>query len=135
MVVSCIGYLVPSVAVIAGVRLLHGTAWAAFNTGANAALADLAPPARRGEASGIFSLMPSLSAMVMPSVGLILLGLAGAWLAFVAATLFAIAALLVATPRAVAADASVRRRSGARATCAASSTAERCCRCCWSSCG
>lgn len=96
MVISCLGYLVPSVAAIAAVRLLHGTAWAAFNTGANATLADLAPPARRGEASGIFSLMPSLSAMVMPSVGLVLLGLAGAWLAFVAATLFAVAALLVA---------------------------------------
>jgi len=96
MVISCAGYLVPSVAVIAAVRILHGTAWAAFNTGANATLADLAPATRRGEASGIFSLMPSLSAMVMPSVGLVLLGLAGAWLAFAVATLFAIAGLLVA---------------------------------------
>jgi MFS family permease len=96
MVISCAAYLVPSVVVIAAVRVLHGTAWAAFNTGANATLADLAPTARRGEASGIFSLMPSLSAMVMPSVGLLLLSMAGAWLAFVAATLFAIAALAVA---------------------------------------
>ena len=96
MVLACAGYLIPAVVVIAAVRLLHGTAWAAFNTGGNATLADLAPTARRGEASGIFSLMPSLSSMVMPSVGLLLLGLSGAWLAFVAATLFAIAALGVA---------------------------------------
>lgn len=96
MVIACAGYLIPSVLVIAAVRLVHGTAWAAFNTGGNATLADLAPTARRGEASGIFSLMPSLSSMVMPSVGLLLLGLSGAWLAFVAATLFAIAALAVA---------------------------------------
>lgn len=96
MVLSCAGYLVPSVVVIGVVRLLHGTSWAAFNTGANATLADLAPSARRGEASGVFSLMPSLSGMVMPSIGLLLLGLAGAWLAFAVAMLFALGALAVA---------------------------------------
>jgi predicted MFS family arabinose efflux permease len=96
MVLSCAGYLVPFLPFIAGIRLLHGTAWAAFNTGANAALADMAPPSRRGEASGIFSLMPSVASMVMPAVGLMLLGLAGAWLAFAVATAFAVAGLLVA---------------------------------------
>lgn len=96
MVVSCAGYLAPSLLVMSGVRLLHGTAWAAFNTGANAALADMAPASRRGEASGLFSLMPSLSSMVMPTFGLLLLGAAGAWSVFAVATVLASAGLAVA---------------------------------------
>ncbi|MFN8518527.1 MAG: MFS transporter [Chloroflexota bacterium] len=78
LALSSLLYLVPGIVAMAGVRLLHGTAWGAFNTGGNSSLADIAPPERRGEASGIYGLMPGLSQMAMPALGLALLGAWGA---------------------------------------------------------
>ena len=88
-------YLVPGLGAITIVRLLHGTAWAAFNTGGTTSLARLAPPERRAEAAGIFSLMPSVAFMVMPGIGLIVVGAAGVQAAFVLAGVLAAAATLV----------------------------------------
>lgn len=95
MALSSFLYLVPAVWFIGAVRLLHGTAWAAFNTGGNTALARIAPPARRAEAAGIFGLMPSLAHMLLPSVGLLLVGAMGASAAFLAAGVLATAAVLI----------------------------------------
>lgn len=83
--VASVLYLVPSLAVIFIVRLLHGAAWGAFNTGGHSALARLAPPARRGEASGVFNLMPGLAQMGGPALGLALLTAFGIDAAFLAA--------------------------------------------------
>jgi predicted MFS family arabinose efflux permease len=74
MSLSGFAYLVPNLGAIFVNRIVHGTAWAAFNTAANSTLARLAPAGRRGEASGIFNLMPGIAQMVMPAVGLLLLG-------------------------------------------------------------
>ncbi len=91
-------YLVPGLLAMSGVRLLHGTAWGAFNTAGNSTLADIAPPQRRGEASGIYGLMPGLSQMAMPALGLALLGVWGAPAPFLlAATLAMVGAVIAAT--------------------------------------
>jgi predicted MFS family arabinose efflux permease len=97
LALSSVLYLIPGLWAIAGVRLLHGTAWAAFNTGGNTSLARSVPPSRRAEGSGIYSLMPSVAHMVMPSVGLLIVGVAGTSAAFLlAGTLALVAALVIA---------------------------------------
>jgi len=90
-----VAYLIPSLAVVFAIRLVHGTAWGAFNTGGHAALARLAPPARRGEASGVFNLMPGLAQFFGPSLGLALVALSGFDAAFLAAAGLALLATLV----------------------------------------
>jgi MFS family permease len=73
-------YAIPSVAVLVLLRIVHGTAWAALNTGGPSVMASLAPPARRGEAASAFDMMPGLAVLIMPTVSLLLyarFGLAG----------------------------------------------------------
>jgi MFS family permease len=97
LAVSNLLYLVPGLPAMAAVRLLHGTAWGAFNTGGNSTLADIAPAERRGEASGVYGLMPGLSQMAMPALGLALLGALGAPAPFVVAATLALAGVAIAT--------------------------------------
>ena len=94
---SGFGYLAPSLGVIFMVRVVHGMAWAAFNTAANATMAWLAPAARRGEASGLYNLTPGLAQMAMPAIGLLLLGAFGMTGPFVASGLLGLAAFAVLT--------------------------------------
>jgi predicted MFS family arabinose efflux permease len=109
-------YLVPSLAFMALVRLLHGTAWAAFNTGGYTGLAGLAPPARRAEASAIFNLMPNIATMVMPAVGLFLATAAGLGAPIVVAALLGTltvgTATLAALPAAERSPSAARRKRG-----------------------
>ena len=70
-------YLVPSLVVLIGVRVVHGVSWASFTTGSTSTLARIAPPRRRLEASGAFDLMPSLAALVLPATALLLLEATG----------------------------------------------------------
>ena len=88
-------YLVPGLPAIFVTRLLNGSSFAAFNTGGNASMAALTPPARRAEAAAIYNLMPSLAFMVAPAAGLLLLARFGASVAFAAAAFLGIAAALV----------------------------------------
>lgn len=88
-------YVIPSLWFIGALRLFHGTSWAAFNTGGNTTLARFAPQPRRAEAAGIFSLMPSVAHMFMPSVGLLLVGAVGTSAAFLLAGGLALAAAVV----------------------------------------
>jgi len=74
LAVASFAYLLPSLALILVVRLGHGIAWAAFNTGGHTGLARLAPAERRGEASGVFNLMPGLAQLIGPALGLAILG-------------------------------------------------------------
>jgi predicted MFS family arabinose efflux permease len=87
LAISSFAYIVPSLLAIISIRILHGTSWAAFNTAGYAALARLAPPARRGEASGVYDLMPGLAQFVGPALGLAVLGIGGFDGAFVVAGL------------------------------------------------
>ncbi len=85
-------YLVPHLAFVLLTRVLHGTGWAAFNTAGGTILADLAPPSRRGEAAGIYNLMPGVANMAMPTIGLVLLTAGGFALPFAVAALFGLLA-------------------------------------------
>lgn len=88
-------YLVPSLVVLIGVRIAHGLSWASFTTGSTSTLARIAPAQRRLEASSTFDLMPSLAALVMPALALLLLGAGGfTWPLVLASSLGAGAALV-----------------------------------------
>ena len=52
LAVSSVAYLAQSFVALFTVRIVHGTGWAAFNSGGHTMVGRLAPPARRGEASG-----------------------------------------------------------------------------------
>jgi MFS family permease len=69
--------LLPSLFVLFCVNVMRGLGWAGVNTGAYAVLAAVAPPARRGEASGYFNAALSATAVLVPAVGLWLLALPG----------------------------------------------------------
>jgi MFS family permease len=73
-------YFVPNVLALLALRVGHGTAWAALNTGGPSTMAGIVPATRRGEASATFDLMPGLSVLIMPTIALMLyasFGLAG----------------------------------------------------------
>jgi predicted MFS family arabinose efflux permease len=89
-------YLIPSLPAIVLVRILHGSAWAAFNSAGYSMAARFAPPARRGEAIVIFNLMPGIAQTLAPGAGLLLLGITGTAGPFLAVLVLGFAALLVA---------------------------------------
>lgn len=94
---SVIGYLVPSLSGLIAFRLLSGAGEAFFFTGAAAAIADLAPEERRGEAVSFFTLALYLGIGIGPFLGEELIDAVGfeeTWL--VTAGLCAIATLLAA---------------------------------------
>ncbi len=89
-------YLIPNVIALVVLRVAHGATWAAFNTGAPATMANLAPPARRGEASAAFDLMPGIAVLVMPTVALVLYEAGGGAAApLVLATAMGVGALVI----------------------------------------
>lgn len=79
---AAFAYLVPLLPIVFAARFIHGTAWAAFNTAGETALLEISPAGRRGEAASTYRLMPSLANIVMPALGLSLLGLFGFTAAF-----------------------------------------------------
>lgn len=109
-------YLLGSLPVILANRIMHGTAWAAVNTGGPSLMARLAPPARRGEAAGVFDLMPGIAQLAMPSVGLLVyasVGTPGVFAMAAVLGVLAAAVLLVAIPRSLPAGRPARS-SGSR---------------------
>lgn len=93
-------YLVPNLLLIFANRVVHGAAWAGFNTAGHSTLASLAPAERRAEASGLYNLMPGIAQMLMPGIGLLLLGGLGAQGPFLACSGLALvgAAMVLAGP-------------------------------------
>jgi MFS family permease len=69
MGLSILGYLVPSLPALIAFRLLSGFGEALFFTGAAAAIADLAPEERRGEAISFFTLSLYLGIGIGPFLG------------------------------------------------------------------
>ncbi|MEX2547956.1 MAG: MFS transporter [Chloroflexota bacterium] len=94
LAVSSAAYLIPGYIALFAVRIVHGAGWAAFNTGGHSLVGRLAPPARRGEASGIYNLMPGLAQLSMPAIGLALLAAFGFDAPFLVAAGLAAAALI-----------------------------------------
>jgi MFS family permease len=85
------------------VRLLHGVGIAAFTTAYTALVADLAPPARRGEAVGLSGVTNNLGMLLAPALGLHVAGNWGYgphfWLAAAIAALGFILLLPISEPQ------------------------------------
>jgi MFS family permease len=58
-------------------RLVHGFGLSCYTTAANAYVADIAPPKRRGEAIGLFSTMYALALVIGPVIGFMIIGSTG----------------------------------------------------------
>ena len=68
---ASLGYLLtPSVRGILALRLFHGLGMGLFPTAATVVIAELAPPARRGEAMGWFGIANSIAFILGPAGGL-----------------------------------------------------------------
>ena len=84
-----------SVPLVMAVRVFHGVGWAAFGTAASALSADLAPPARRGEAMGYFGVGTNVAMAVGPALGVFLVGRTGYGALFLTAMVVAAVAVLL----------------------------------------
>lgn len=89
--------IAPDLAVMIGLRLVLGVAEAFFFVAGFAALADLAPPGRTGEALSINSLSLYLGIAVGPILGQALLGIGGFTVAWLGAAGLALLAAILAT--------------------------------------
>ena len=69
--------LVGSVPVMLGLRFFHGIGIAIYTTASSVFVADLSPPARRGEAMGYYGMALNLSMTVGPALGAYLVGRIG----------------------------------------------------------
>lgn len=68
---ASLGYLLtPSVQGVLALRVFHGIGMGLFPTAATVVIAELAPPARRGEAMGWFGIANSISVILGPAGGL-----------------------------------------------------------------
>ncbi|MGP1673732.1 MAG: MFS transporter [Candidatus Limnocylindrales bacterium] len=64
--------LLPGIVSLFVVRFVHGTGWAFYSVANHALMAKLAPPRRRGEASGYYMAMPALATLLGPGLGVAL---------------------------------------------------------------
>jgi MFS family permease len=76
-------YAIPVLIAVAANRVLHGTAWAAFNTGGHGSFARSAPAERRGQASSIYNLVIAVAQLALPGLGIVIATSYGFTAAFV----------------------------------------------------
>ena len=88
-------YTIPSLIAVAANRLLHGAAWAAFNTGGHGSFARSAPSDRRGQASSVYNLVIALSQLALPGLGIVIATSYGFTTAFLISAVVALVAFLV----------------------------------------
>jgi MFS family permease len=90
--VGSLAYLLPVTGVLFIASVLRGFGWAGLNTGGYTVLADVAPPGRRGEASGYYTTIQGTVGIVFPALALWLVAApaAGFGVVFVLAGLFAL---------------------------------------------
>ena len=69
--------LAGSVSVLMGLRFFHGIGIAIYTTASSVFVADLSPPARRGEAMGYYGMALNLSMTIGPALGAYLVGTIG----------------------------------------------------------
>lgn len=71
---AILGYLwAPTLLLLMAFRLVHGVGWAGASTAAGTIVADIIPPARRGEGMGYYGVASTLAMAVAPALGLTLL--------------------------------------------------------------
>lgn len=87
-------YLIPHMIVLFLVRGVHGLGWAGLNTVASAWVAHLAPPNRRAEAVGYYTVTQSSGIAFAPVAGIWLYYAFGFTTTFVVAGVFAVAATI-----------------------------------------
>jgi MFS family permease len=78
--VAPIGTLLPGLLALIPARFAQGSAWALYSVSTQTSMARMAPPDKRGEASGYYQAMPAIAALVAPPLGIGLylsLGLVG----------------------------------------------------------
>lgn len=83
---SCLGYTVPSPAVIFAARVGNGFGWGAVTAVAATVAVDLAPRDRRGTVLGLYGMTTAIALAVGPSIGQWLADWAGNSVAFVVAS-------------------------------------------------
>jgi MFS family permease len=88
--------LLPGIAATLVVRFFQGTGWAFYSVSNQSLMARIAPLGRRGEASGLYMMMPGLAALVGPAVGVALFASTGEVAPFLLASALGLAAFLVA---------------------------------------
>lgn len=89
--------LIPNTVVMIVTRFLVGTGWAFFTVSNQSAMARIAPPSRRAEASGLFMGMNSLAYLVLPGIAVAIYTTAGDAPAILFAVALGLAAFVVTT--------------------------------------
>jgi MFS family permease len=89
--------LIPSTIVMIITRFLVGTGWAFFTVSNQSAMARIAPPSRRAQASGLFMGMNATAYLVMPGIAVAIYTTAGDAPAILFAVGFGLASFLVST--------------------------------------
>ncbi len=93
---SGLTFLIPAIWLAFIVNTVRGIGWAAVNTAGSTAIAVAAPPSRRAEASGTYSVATTVGASAAPALALALHGATGGFgLPFVFAGLFGLAGAVV----------------------------------------
>lgn len=87
--------LTTSVPMLLALRLFHGAGIALFTTAATALIADLAPPARQGEAMGYFGMFSNLAMAIAPALGMVILSSSDFSVLFLASATVALFALIL----------------------------------------
>lgn len=85
-----------SVALFAVLRIVLGLGWGNLTSTANTLAGEMVPPTRRGEALGLYTMFGSLALAAGPAAGLALARGYGYTAAFLVATAFAVASLMLA---------------------------------------
>src|SRR3954466_10212848 len=91
-------YIAPFLAMLFVGGIVRGLGWAGVNTGGYTLLANVAPPARRGEASGYYTAVTSSASIIFPGLGLLLIdsSFGGFHLAFLVGSAIALVGLPLA---------------------------------------
>ena len=84
-----------SVSVMLGLRFFHGIGIAAYTTSGSVLVADLCPPARRGEGMGYYGMSMNLAMTIGPALGASLVGVVGFTSLFWLSASLALASLLL----------------------------------------
>jgi len=96
-VLAVFGYVwAVTVPLLMALRVIHGGGWGMVTTASQAAVADIVPPARRGEGMGYFGLGANLGMAVGPATGFFIANHYGFTTLFLACGLLSVIALLLA---------------------------------------